>query len=325
MAVILDTSTIPPADRVDAIYTVFAEATVPHLVTHEPSPEGIYARLDYWAAGNAAIFRHESSGIRHTRTMRQLRLAAPERIAMIVHQGGPGIYQQGEHELELRAGHLYLADLTMAYTLFRRGRGAATVFQVDHRQLGLPVETIRGATSRLAASPLYDLLRGYLPQLYQQFGGLPGGMPLASAVNATTELIRALVATASDDQRFEQAALADTLRMRVVSYISQHLTDPDLSPEQIARENNISLRHLHRLWRESSLSLTQWIIAQRLEGARHELSLIRSERNITAICHDWGFADVTHFSRRFRSAYGISPREWRQLCREAGASGLPQQ
>ena len=77
-------------------------------------------------------------------------------------------------------------------------------------------------------------------------------------------------------------------------------------------------------YRQSSLSLTQWIIAQRLEGARHELSLIRSERNITAICHDWGFADVTHFSRRFRSAYGISPREWRQLCREAGASGLPQ-
>jgi AraC-binding-like domain len=177
MAVILDTSTIPAADRAAAIDSVFAENTVPHSVTHEPSPEGIYARLDYWTAGKAAIFRHESSGIRHTRTTRQLRLSAPERVALIVHQGGPGIFQQGEHELELRDGHLYLADLTMAYTLFRSGRGAATVFQVDHRQIGLPAETIRGATSRLAASPLYDLLRCYIPQLYQKFGDLPEGMP----------------------------------------------------------------------------------------------------------------------------------------------------
>lgn len=27
----------------------------------------------------------------------------------------------------------------------------------------------------------------------------------------------------------------------------------------------------------------------------------------------WGFADSTHFSRRFRDAYGMSPREWRQF------------
>src|ERR1700689_2687498 len=168
MAVILDTSTIPPADRAAAIHSVFAEATVPHSVTHEPSPEGIYARLDYWAAGKAAIFRHESSGIRHTRTTRQLNLAAPERVAMIVHQGGPGIYQQGKHELELRDGHLYLVDLTMAYALFRSGRGAATVFQVDHCQLGLPVETIRGATCRLPPTPPCRPLCSSSPPLCSQ-------------------------------------------------------------------------------------------------------------------------------------------------------------
>jgi AraC-like DNA-binding protein len=62
----------------------------------------------------------------------------------------------------------------------------------------------------------------------------------------------------------------------------------------------------------------QWIIAQRLEGARHELSQKTSRRNISAICYGWGFSDFTHFCRRFRAAYGMSPGEWRQYCR-----GLP--
>ena len=33
---------------------------------------------------------------------------------------------------------------------------------------------------------------------------------------------------------------------------------------------------------------------------------------ITAVAHKWGFTDTTLFSRRFREAYGMSPREWRQ-------------
>jgi AraC-like DNA-binding protein len=322
MSVVLDTSTIPPADRPAAIDAVFAEATVPHSITHEPPPEDIYARLDYWPAGKAALFRHESSGIRHTRTARQLRIAAPERIALIVHQGGPGIFMQGENQFELRDGHLYLADLTLAYTIFRHGPGAATVMQVDYDYLGLPVETIRGAGSRLGSSCLYDLVRSHVPMLYEQTEGLSGGLALTSAVHATTELVRALVATASADKRFEQAALADTLHMRVVSYISQHLAEPDLSPQRIAQENNISVRHLHKMWQSAGLSLTQWIIAQRLEGTRYELSQQPPRGTISAICHGWGFNDVTHFCRRFRAAFGMSPSEWRRACRDTGRPDL---
>jgi AraC-like DNA-binding protein len=323
MAVILDTSTIAPADRVAAVDYVFAEATVPHSITHESSGDGIYARLDYWPAGKAALFRHESSGIRHTRTARQVRVTAPERVALIVHHGGPGIFTQGEKELELKNDHLYLADLTTPYMLFRRGLGAATVFQADYQQLGLPMEIIRSASSRIASSCLYDLVRSYLPQLYGQCGVLAGSLALESAAHATTELLRALISTASESQRFAREALADTLQMRVVSYISQHLTESDLSPQRIARANNISVRHLHKMWRNSELSLMQWIIAQRLEGARYELSQKTSRKSISAICYGWGFSDFTHFCRRFRAAYGMAPSEWRQYCREAGPATWP--
>ncbi|HEY6493954.1 MAG TPA: helix-turn-helix domain-containing protein [Trebonia sp.] len=34
---------------------------------------------------------------------------------------------------------------------------------------------------------------------------------------------------------------------------------------------------------------------------------------IAAIARGWGFADATHFAKRFRGAYGMSPRECQHL------------
>jgi len=35
-------------------------------------------------------------------------------------------------------------------------------------------------------------------------------------------------------------------------------------------------------------------------------------RGIAQIAYSWGFSDMTHFSRCFRRAFGVSPREYRQ-------------
>lgn len=53
---------------------------------------------------------------------------------------------------------------------------------------------------------------------------------------------------------------------------------------------------------------------ERLEGARRDLAGPRKRAaTVAATAHRWGFAGPTHFSRRFRGAYGLSPREWRRL------------
>jgi AraC family transcriptional regulator, positive regulator of tynA and feaB len=34
--------------------------------------------------------------------------------------------------------------------------------------------------------------------------------------------------------------------------------------------------------------------------------------NIGSIAFDWGFSDLSHFTRRFRQRFGCTPRDWRQ-------------
>src|SRR6185437_1496624 len=110
----------------------------------------------------------------------------------------------------------------------------------------------------------------------------------------------------------------------IKDYIVQHLTDPDLGAERIARAMFISPRQLYKLWETEPRPLGQWILERRLEAARDELTSLRGRhRTIAAIAMRWGFADSTHFSRRFRQAYGMSPREWRHACRRSATLAGP--
>jgi AraC-like DNA-binding protein len=103
----------------------------------------------------------------------------------------------------------------------------------------------------------------------------------------------------------------------VAQHVAQLVADADrLSVDPaaptIAAAHNISLRHLYKVCAEADLSLEQWIIGERLRGAREELSRPESrQRPIAMIARRWGFRDPTHFTRRFRAVYGMAPSEWR--------------
>lgn len=174
------------------------------------------------------------------------------------------------------------------------------------------MDLCRKAAIHLEASPVYDLVRSHIRNLCEDGPELVPGPARDMVGEATVELLRALITTAVDDAG-QGAALDDTLQVRIRQYIDEHLTEPTLNAEQIARAHNISVRQLYNIWPANEASLSQWIIAARLEGVRRELALLHGQRtSMAALAHRRGFADSAHFSRRFRAAYAMSPREWRR-------------
>lgn len=313
MVILLDSTEIPRQDRVGAIHDALMYASVPSHVNHEDPLGDVHVRMSYWQLGSANLFAMRSTGIRLTRTPRQLRIDAPERVAIAVQAVGQGRYTQDGGQRIVDTGEMMLMDLTAPYDFSWSGNGASQAFQVDYDQLDLPVEVVRKAASQLRLSPLYGLVHGHLNALNAAADSL-GADPAASILgNATTELVRALIVSAAGDETTRRV-MAETLLTRVTTYLRQHLTDPDLSADRIAHEHNISTRHLYKLWADSGVSMAQWIIAERLEGARHDLAKSGAKSlTIAAIARRWGFADAAHFSRRFRDAYQLTPREWREL------------
>uniref|UniRef100_UPI0004C754E5 helix-turn-helix domain-containing protein n=1 Tax=Streptomyces sp. NRRL S-31 TaxID=1463898 RepID=UPI0004C754E5 len=125
-----------------------------------------------------------------------------------------------------------------------------------------------------------------------------------------------LVQTLAEERLGRSAPDAPTVArmslLRIRAYIDQHLTDPDLAPDVIARAHHISVRYLHKLFELEDITVSRWIQQRRLEQCRRDLA--RREvagLTIAAIAHRWGFTSASHFSRVFRAAYGVSPAEWR--------------
>jgi AraC-like DNA-binding protein len=152
----------------------------------------------------------------------------------------------------------------------------------------------------------------HLIALHRDLDQIEADPAASSVIGATTDLLRALVASASEVQRYSRPAIAEALLPMILAYVRLHLREPTLTPQRIARHHNISLRYLYKLCEGAEIRLMDWIIGRRLDGARQDLSRPgRDTRTIAAIAYHWGFKDPRHFSARFRQNYGLSPREWR--------------
>lgn len=95
-----------------------------------------------------------------------------------------------------------------------------------------------------------------------------------------------------------------------LSYIEDHYLD-QISLEDIALHSNISPRHLNRIFKSHyQTSPIAYLQRLRLERACNLLRL--TQLPITQVSYQSGFNDSNYFTRRFRSTYGISPKQFRQ-------------
>jgi AraC-like DNA-binding protein len=131
----------------------------------------------------------------------------------------------------------------------------------------------------------------------------------AGVERAFADLLSAAV-PASDGRR--AVANASPRYVAACQFIRRQLTNPALTPAAVASYVNMSTRNLARIFARQGTTIDRTIWSERLIAARRDLVDPRfQESSITEVAFSWGFNDAAHFSRRFASAYGISPAAYR--------------
>ncbi|MFC8043231.1 helix-turn-helix domain-containing protein [Nocardia sp. NPDC057353] len=314
MVVVFRSSDYAPQDRADATRVAMQEQSVPSWVVL-PDPDAVDSLMEVWMYGQACIFRAEMTAFRLLRSPRQVRSGPAEMLSVTVQEASNGLLGQYGNQQVLRPGELFLTDLNSPYDYGQPTYGSSACLQVPIESLGLPHEVVRDAATRLTASPLYTLMMTHIGELTRRAEELSADPSAAALGNTATDLVRTLLASAYDMQ-YARGLMAEVLLPRIRGYVRGHLGDPDLTPARIARAHDISVRKLFQLCAEAGFSLEQWIIEERLTGARDELLRDR-DAPVAAVARRWGFVNHAHFSRRFRAAYGLSPREARRAASNA--------
>lgn len=311
---LLDSGEVAHAERAEMITTVMSEASG-STVQLEPHPE-VHARMDLWSLGRAQLFRSESSGVRLRQDARQARRDGPPLVALAVQERSVGHHEQFGDRRVVAAGDLMTVDLTAPFDFSWQTRGASRALQVPIAELGLPMDLVRAAAPRVHTSPLAGLVTTHIVDLFREADRICADPHATTVGTASIELARALLSSAATGAS-TRAAARQTLLAQIREYVRQNLRDPDLSAAEIARVHHISVRHLYTLCEHAEFSLEQWIIGRRLEGAFEELARADgAARPIAAVARAWGFRDPAHFTRRFRTAYGLTPRDWLAIAHE---------
>lgn len=185
------------------------------------------------------------------------------------------------------------------------------------------VDRWRGDNPGIARARYFGTSLAHDPRLAQML------VRAAAALSQTQESLRAeelttqLVATLFDrygESRGEADPLADAGARRL-----EHIRDlietryaEDLDVETLAREAGLSRTHLTRaFFRHYGMPPHVYLNAVRLRHAR--LALLNGLPLATAAI-EAGYADQSHFTRRFRGSFGITPGRWLAQMRAAGVT-----
>ncbi|ROO88187.1 AraC-like DNA-binding protein [Actinocorallia herbida] len=312
---LLDTADVRPQDRIEVYQATVLGQTGSCAVEHEPGPDGhIAKRLEGWRFGPVAMYFNSGTGMRYWQTSRHLRMDSWNTISVLTQATGHGRFIWNDYRQTITAKDLFVTTKSAGY--WERnwsGPGSTIAFMIDAEQIALPDSLIHTAVPRIARSPVTPVLLNHIHALRRDADRLEGDPGAENIGQATLSLVRALIASVATDDRTRRAVGDETLLVRVLAYVRAHLTDPDLTPARVAAVHNISLRSLYRLCDDNGLSLEQWIIRRRLEGARRDLiAPEHAHRTVQAVARSWGFASPTHFARRFRGAFGLTPTEARR-------------
>ncbi|GAB4021266.1 AraC family transcriptional regulator [Spirosoma koreense] len=99
---------------------------------------------------------------------------------------------------------------------------------------------------------------------------------------------------------------------RIVAYIGQHITEPDLlRMDKLADIFNYSASHLGALFKQQvGESIQQYTIRYKLKQIETRLSL--STMTISQIADEFGFSDVCHLNKLFKRYYRYTPTDFRR-------------
>ena len=99
-------------------------------------------------------------------------------------------------------------------------------------------------------------------------------------------------------------------RIFTVQYYIDANFKTDLKINRICQDLHINPSHFSRMFKTYvGLSPKQYLTSVRLNSCKRDL--LMTNRSVTDIAMDNGFADVNNFTRVFRNAFGITPSQYR--------------
>ena len=253
------------------------------------------------------------------RTPRQIAQTPADTLLVCRQLSGTLGLEQDGREIVLNTGDITLIDPQVAYGAKFSTGSSLLLLKVPPRlleaRLGSTRQMVfRSITPSDAAGGLTSSLLAMLPH----YVGRLQGAAEQIVGDQVLDLLAVSLATAIGAEKPRISSAHSLALTTVRAAIEARLTDPALDPAGIAAAAGISVRYANAVLAREGTSIARLILATRLSRCRKALEdPLQAHRTLREIATGWGFSDMTHFGRKFKTAYGVLPSEYRALIKEA--------
>lgn len=241
----------------------------------------------------------------------------------LVRAGETRIVQDGR-DVTVQGRGFFLIDSQRPFEVDLKTFCSTLVIRIPRAWLEARVGNVSSLTARpiTTDSGIGALTMGFLDLLPKE----------AERIDSTTSVkvaeqmldLVALAFTADENRGPTLSSPRATALVRLKATIERLLTEPGLKPDRAAAEAGISVRYANALLAEEHTSIERFISERRLERCRNALEdRTQAHRSISEIAFNWGFSDLSHFGRRFKERYGLTPTDYRRFAVEAAIATQP--
>lgn len=308
----MSTVAVPVADRFAFWEAALSSSMYPVQLTPVPgdrdTPPDFRADFLRVDGGTARITGGSLDPVRAESTPRHARQRDADEVQIMFHDGGHLEVEsrQGRRQFTRRSLLIQSADEPNRHTHFERV--PMLVIAVRSAALSVPVERLRPLmfTPQAVDPGLRAVLTGAARTARLSTDVLDGA-GMSAYLTGVAELVLRTVLGRQPDHR----GTAEVRRQQARDVMRTRISDPHLTASAVAGELGISVRWLHQLFRGGP-GVAEQIAALRVQRAR---TLLRDARwahePISAIARQCGVLDHSQFSRSFRRATGVTPRDYR--------------
>jgi AraC-like DNA-binding protein len=308
MSVAFSTRELSRRDRIPYWVDVATQAYFKH--GFDASAETFVGNLYAERLDSIVLSRCDCGPCHVTRTRQDVARDDIDDLILCVRLSGRSVFKQGDREVVVDPGTVLLQDcgrpmevefLELSKSIFVNVPRAALQARMGGAAFSGTVST---------KVPIAGLAAEFLTQLAARAGMLDEAVRRRLSEQAL-DLIALAMSSANGTPALSSPRSSALLRLKMT--IEARLSDPNLKPASAAAAAGIGVRYANDLLAEENFSLERYILHRRLERCSIALGdPLQAHRMVGEIAFSWGFSDHSHFTRRFRDAFGMTPGDYRR-------------
>jgi AraC-like DNA-binding protein len=307
----LSTNGLWPKQSVEYWNDVACNTFTPQVV--EPLDKPFRAAIHRATVGEMRVALADSTGSVITRSRQHVARSRESYFLLHLQLAGTSVNRQDGREIALARGDFAICDSTRPYQLEFRHDTSILVLRFPQPVFRsvipcpeaitlLPMSGASGA-GRLASRFIEDI-----------WLALQEGLPLEAAGRLCRPVLDVIASAYAGvpAARIEGTSMARALQIQIRGFIEEQLGNQDLNVSSIAAAFGITNRYVHALFKGSADTVSEYIQTRRMERAAKVLADPMSAGvAVGSIASGHGFKSQAHFTRVFRTHYGVAPREFR--------------